>query len=472
MLLALLACLQTGCTRSESGGSGEPSSSAAAEKDSGRAQRASVRDSAGARATDRPCRATSSDEAGDLELARCLAAHDDAPSLAPGIARAGVVLYVDRSRSMRGFLDPRWPMRQPTDFRAVLDRLIVSLRPVEGFSYGAALKPITPSVTVLSSTAFYSDGDTRLEDAVGQIALDTTHERSHIILGDARRGSPATALAQFERLRSLADRWTSQGGTFMVAASSAPFAPVAGDPSGCLANEAQAATAEPRRCPLYLFAFVPRADAYGIASALAPVFDHLFAWPAMQVPSSGLAIQSISASGTSTTGASALPPTVERRWTSSPISGAPVVRTRGAAASNRATLLRVHLADTSGGPWRGILAAVRGDSIGLLIQSRAFRGGAWRDWEVISGPATVTAVDSMSLVLRVLTRGATATKTMYRVDLLPSGHPRWVREYDAEDAGDMVRTFALSRLFSVFAEQRLRLSDRTASLGHFFIVAN
>src|SRR5687768_17252282 len=90
------------------------------------------------------CRRTADGEAGDLALARCLAT----PELTPkdGAAASPVVVYFDRSGSMRGFLDPKYPTRVPTDYRAVIDRLVVGLRPARGFSFGNALRSAEPTL--------------------------------------------------------------------------------------------------------------------------------------------------------------------------------------------------------------------------------------------------------------------------------------------------------------------------------------
>src|SRR5215212_1744062 len=91
------------------------------------------------------CRRTAEGEAGDLALARCLATADE---LLPAgkTGESQVVVYFDRSASMRGFLDPSYPTRIPTDYRSVIDRLVVGLRPTRGFSFGSALRPAEPSL--------------------------------------------------------------------------------------------------------------------------------------------------------------------------------------------------------------------------------------------------------------------------------------------------------------------------------------
>src|SRR5689334_12324461 len=83
----------------------------------------SARDAAGARETPPAvCRRTAEGEAGDLALGRCLATPEltrsDRAAVKP------VVVYFDRSGSMRGFLDPYSPTRVPTDYRAVIARLV------------------------------------------------------------------------------------------------------------------------------------------------------------------------------------------------------------------------------------------------------------------------------------------------------------------------------------------------------------
>lgn len=72
------------------------------------------------------CSDAPSGEPGDLLLATCLADPLARPSRHAERAQSRVVLYLDRSASMQGFLDPHYPSRTATDFQPVIDRLIVS----------------------------------------------------------------------------------------------------------------------------------------------------------------------------------------------------------------------------------------------------------------------------------------------------------------------------------------------------------
>src|SRR5688572_9427556 len=196
----------------------------------GEGERSAGGDSRGAAAT-ATCKRTADGEAGDLALARCLANDELLPS--SHAAEHPVVVYFDRSASMRGFLDPKYPTRIPTDYRSVIDRLVVGLRPARGFSFGAALRPAEPTLATLGNRDFYVDRDTQTEQVLAEIARDTTSLETHIIVTDGRRGSPNAADAQYVRLREHGTRWVGRGGSFIVGTSLAPFQTVASDPSGC-----------------------------------------------------------------------------------------------------------------------------------------------------------------------------------------------------------------------------------------------
>jgi hypothetical protein len=181
-------------------------------------------------------------------LAACLAVDEPLVTWPEEARDAPVILYVDRSGSMRGFLDPGYPAR--TDYRSVIDRLIVALRPQQAFGFGSSVQPIGTSLGTLGNREFYSDNNTLLEQVLDRIATDTEASATHLIIGDGRRTNPNSANEQYVQMRRLAREWIEQGGTFLVAASRAPFEPVLGDPAGC---RAPAGSGSPT-CPLYAFA--------------------------------------------------------------------------------------------------------------------------------------------------------------------------------------------------------------------------
>src|SRR5688572_19089223 len=229
----------------------------------------------GAAAATSVCARSAQGEAGDLTLARCLATQELVPE--KDAENAPVTVYFDRSGSMRGFLDPSYPTRIRTDYRSVIDRLVVGLTPSRGFSFGSELRPIEPTLATLGARDFYSDKDTRTEQAFAEIGRDTVRASSHIIVGDGRRGSPTAGDAQYVRMRELADRWIAGGGSFVVATSLAPFKTVATDPSGCRASTVPT-TGDLQTCPLYAFGFIAPGDGARIVATLAGVFQHVFVW--------------------------------------------------------------------------------------------------------------------------------------------------------------------------------------------------
>ena len=67
----------------------------------------------------------------DIARAGALARHDSVRTWPATDAGRPVFLYVDRSQSMRGFLDPEYPTRVRTDYRSVLDGFDARLRPAQ-----------------------------------------------------------------------------------------------------------------------------------------------------------------------------------------------------------------------------------------------------------------------------------------------------------------------------------------------------
>ena len=417
----------------------------------------------GAAAGNSVCQRSVQGEAGDLELARCLATPELVPDQAA--ARSPVTVYFDRSGSMRGFLDPSYPTRIRTDYRSVIDRLVVGLAPTGGFSFGAALRPIEPTLATLGARDFYSDRDTRTEQALAEIGRDSARAGSHIIVGDGRRGSPTAGDAQFVRMRELADRWIEGGGSFVVATSLAPFKTVATDPSGCR-REAAPAEGEMQTCPLYAFGFVAPGDGARIAATLASVFEHVFIWPAPTIPPADLALTPAEPNRRDVR--------VERRWASAP-KGTPIVRVRGDSATNKTLTSVIAVRDTSTAEGRGYAAILASQEVELRAYSRAFTpAAATQEWAPVDARGALvrpgTRTESGELTLQFVTRGARGPVSMYRIDLVPGGTPSWLERFDAEDASDVVRTYGLGRLFESF---RTRANaGNIAPFGRFFIVAS
>ena len=417
----------------------------------------------GAAANNSVCQRTAQGEAGDLALARCLAT----PELVPerGAGTSPVTLYFDRSGSMRGFLDPSYPTRIRTDYRSVIDRLVVALTPTRGFSFGGELRPIEPTLATLGAREFYSDRDTRTEQALAEIGRDTARAASHIIVGDGRRGSPAAGDAQYVRMRELADRWIEGGGSFVVATSLAPFKTVATDPSGCRRERAPA-EGEMQTCPLYAFGFVAPGDGARIAATLASVFEHVFIWPAPTIPPADLAVTPADPNRRDVR--------VERRWASAP-KGSPIVRVRGDSATNRTLAATIAIRDTGTAEGRGYAAILASQDVEIRAYSRAFTpAAAAQEWMPVEARGALvrpgTRTEDGDLTLDFVTRGARGPVSMYRIDLVPGGTPSWLDRFDAEDASDVVRTYGLGRLFESF-RNRAKVG-KPAAFGRFFIVAN
>ena len=64
---------------------------------------------------------------------------------------------------------------------------------------------------------------------------------------------------------------------------------------------------------------------------------------------------------------------------------------------------------------------------------------------------------------------------MFRVDLVATGEPLWLDKFAARDAGDVVRTYGLSRLFEGFRVEAAGGTGPSGALpafARFFIVAH
>lgn len=365
---------------------------------------------------------------------------------------------------MRGFLDPEYPTRVATDYRSVIDRVVVGLRPTAGYSFGAAIREIEPTLATLGSRTFYSDRDTRLEDVLTRVGQDTAFSQAYLVIGDGRRGSPDLANGQFVRMRALADRWIGAGGSFLVATSMAPFRTVQSDPSGCRQGEGEDASGQ--TCPLYAFAFIPPGASLGVASALVPAFEHIFVWPALPVEPDAVTLE-----------ADGQRPDVrlERQWQRTS-AGTPIVRVRGPQPTQQWLTARVTLRDTTTPEAKAVLASLAGQGTRLILRSRRFAPeAASRSWQQsATGAATlVRPTPERPLSVDVVTRGAQGTPSAFRVDVVPNGEPSWLSSFDAEDASDRLRTYGIGRLFESF---RKRAADQSATdtgaIARFFLVAN
>lgn len=367
--------------------------------------------------------------------------------------RHPVVLYLDRSGSMRGFLDPSFSAISDANFSSVLDALVVGLSPEKAYGYGARLTPVNVSLAAISNPDFYTESDTRMEEAIARVESDDSIRSSHIVIGDGRRGSPLSALAQYDRLRTAAERWISHGGTFVVAASKAPFVPMTKDPAGCRA----VASSEAQTCPLYAFAFVAPGEEVRLVSTLAAHFQNLFVWPMPAAQASDLSISADSADTNFS---------FNSRWGTAVDSGS-ITRVLG-RSSNLAGPVPAHVMIETNNPLGRIAsAAMHGNGVRLQVYSRSLQGTD--EWARAQGQGSLlSAVGDSSLSLRVVTHGADAKPMLYRIDLIPDPTPTWLSAYDAVNASGTVRTFGLGKLFEPFKLQ----SQPPSAVGRLFVVAN
>jgi hypothetical protein len=278
------------------------------------------------------------------------------------------------------------------------------------------------------------------------------------------------------RMREHATRWVARGGSFVVATSLAPFQTVATDPSGCH-RSATAAAGEPQTCPLYLFGFVAPGDERRITTSLASVFEHLFVWPAPTIPAGALTLVPADPDRRDLR--------IERRWASAP-NGTPIMRVRGDSATNRTLTATIAVRDTSSADARAYAALLRDQGARIELYSRGFTAAAaaqpWRPVEArgaLVRASDAAPADVAGTMLRhgidLVTRGARGPVTMFRVDLVPTGAPLWLEQFAAKDAGDVVRTYGLGRLFEGFRAQASGSAgpdERLRPLSRFFIVAS
>jgi hypothetical protein len=369
---------------------------------------------------------------------------------------------------MRGFLDPQYPTRVRTDYRSVIDGLVVGLQPQAAFGFGSRITSVAPSLGTLGDRSIYSDNNTELESALDSIALDTRMTATHVIVGDGRRSNPNSANEQYVRIRSLADRWIQGGGTFMAAASLAPFHPVPEDPSGCrragsdatASDDHDGGDADRERCPLYAFAFVAPGEQTRIAAVLGDRFQHLFVWPLPAIPANGL---------TATADGAPSDVQFERAW-SRAADGTPILRTRGPQFSNTPLRVRLVPRDTTTPAGIAANAALEGQGLRTGVAVKPLDGSG-REWTPTGAHgALVRPVANAPLTFEALTHGADQPRYLYRLELYPTGVPGWLDAFDAENAGDALRTYGLGRLFELFREKGAR--PDVAPAARAYVVAN
>lgn len=373
---------------------------------------------------------------------------------------AGVVVYIDRSGSMNGYLDAenadsaQAPSLSASNLRTTLTRLLAvggERTTVYGFGERAAPLPALARTEVLGrlfSQSFYNESDTRTEDVLALVRTDSNRASVHLIVTDGRRGSGESAIAQYQQMGEVAAWWTAQGGVFAIAASMPPFRQVRDDSAGCW----QSTPSMNGRCPLYVFAFIPASAAERTLGLLDGVADRLYAYPA---PSDGR-IRMGHSTASSEGGGSV---SVVR---ASPF----VLGFRAQGAQNQSAQAQVsltfHLDESAARfalddslAWRLERAALQrgepqwaqaGDASQERVEPGAFQRGAGSTLEL---PVKVRSYAGIA-------------PTLYQIRVSTLGMPRWVREYEAVQQRDSLRTYGLSTLFT-------QLQPRPAVLGGAFV---
>ncbi|HSU17495.1 hypothetical protein [Longimicrobium sp.] len=359
-----------------------------------------------------------------------------------------VAVYADRSRSMRGFLDPKYPTR--VDYRTVFDGLQARLGPrrVYGFGSSVRMEP-NAGLDVLGNREFYGDRDTEMEEALDSIARDTLLAWSHVVIGDARRSDPDLAHRQFVRMRELALRWSRARGTFLVAVSRAPFRPVQGDPSGCHAASAGERGDSARQCPLYAFVFAAPGDGIRIAAELAGLFEHVWGYPLPTAPLDAITLRPGQAAPEPGVGYDAV-------WLSGPPS---VPKLEADSPATRPFHANLVPTDTSA-PAGRLLARLLADGAHLELFARPVTSDStappWARQNGRDGPLRAGADGSGIDVFSpggddcVSVSEGEPCGTLYRIEARAPGAPPWLPRFEAREAADAERTFGLGRLFEPF----------------------
>ncbi|HKG95384.1 MAG TPA: vWA domain-containing protein, partial [Gemmatimonadaceae bacterium] len=400
----------------------------------------------------------------------------DAPAAAPP-----VVFYIDGSGSMTGYLDQAFAESFSSgaggvSYRRVLSRLSTLWGPrAEGYSFGTRVVRISARsnqdvIAQLVQTSFYNQTDTRVEDVLDQIAKDSARARVHLIVTDGRRDDGASTMAQYKRVGELARAWAADepggaggGGMFALAVSAAPFRRVSRKFGGCWTSDPSGRTTI--SCPVYVFAFLPRAAANDVLPVLRGASTRLFVAPA--VTDTAIALH------------------VEREGGAQ----AAALRVQGERAAGQALTLLFGPAPADQGtrPFATELtveadlgrSAARfsvDDSLAVrLFQARLTTGAPrWaevRPRDLASAWVKPLAVrvndDRTEIELRMALRTrAQLEPAAYRVEVLSTGMPAWLGDYESASHGDSTRTFGLSSLF----EHLRARPDTTRLFGLYGVV--
>lgn len=391
----------------------------------------------------------------DLDLAQCLATPELEVTPQEASTNPPVVLYLDRSASMHGFLDPSFP-NTPTSYVRVLDRLVVGLQAKRAYSFGTKLQEVPVSTKNFETDGFYSDRNTHLQDALVKIAQDSQAASTHVIITDGRRAGAAAADQQYADMRQSAADWIAHGGTFVAAMSMARFNTVSTDPSGCRQGDAPG----PQTCPLYAFAFVARGGEPTALNALSDVFEHFFAWPAPVVPGTSLRLAAVP---------SKTPVTLNATWGRTK-AGAPIGRATAPAAVNVPLAVHVKLMDGSSNSGRMLSRSLEGQRTNMQMKLKALIAQpAASPWLEMNPATSIVTSKESDQTLSFVSRGESAPRSLIRLDLIPTGEPSWLSLVSATNATDVVHTYGIDRLFEGFRNQA---KNDPKPMGRLFVVVN
>ncbi len=390
-----------------------------------------------------------------------------------------VAVYADRSGSMAGFLDPAYPTR--TDYRSVIDGLQARLQPQAVYGFGTTVRrEPRPGLRVMGDRGWYVDRNTETEQALDSVAADSAHGWTHIVVTDGRRTDPRDGYGQFEQMRQVADAWIRAGGSFMVAVSLAPFAPVPNDPSGCHADGrarrenheedehegGDEAAEHGLRCPLYAFVFAAPGDGMRVGATLAQLFDHVWMYPAPTAPNRMFVLAADAAAGGGTA-------TFERQRLLTADSAA-VAAVEGTEPATQPLHVRLEQPDTTSAAGR-LVAALLASGMRAELSARGITtDSASNGWARQDGRTGAVRVDAGGRALDVFSPGGDDCQsvgetdpcgTLYRLELYPAGAPAWLEQLEARDAADVERTFGLGRLFESF-----RAGARTPPLARAYLL--
>ncbi|MDB4912405.1 MAG: hypothetical protein JWM95_49 [Gemmatimonadetes bacterium] len=416
-----------------------------------------------------PCQPT-------LEVVRdCLGAMSTVPRpQSAGVAGTSspIKFYLDRSGSMSGYLDTAFASSFGVGAdRESLRQLLSSIAGVSGarietFGFGQRVVRVQAQsnqdvMGKLVRREFYTDNDTRLEDVLDSLAVDTMRSSAHIIVTDGRRGSGAAALAQYKRLGESARAWTSDGGhsspgLFLMLALDAPFVQVRDDKAGCLASMSVA----PIRCPLYAFVFTPRAGSAELLEALRGVHGRLFMMPGMTDEALAVTAARSGAAGAGDLhvfpAQGAVPLTLLYHTDAAPPQGIARVNVLASLAT------------------QGSLARFsRDDSLEVQIASAPLLHNAKPKWTPVTNTANAwaavtshsldTSSGALGLMLELRARPE-VPPTAYRLELVSTGRPAWVDKFDAPEFGDLTRTYGLTSLFAYLKPRQTTLATLFAGV--------